>query len=471
MDSMKENIPLADQWDIGPKYAFEKIIGSGGYGSVCQARNVETNEEVAIKKYSNFFADSFICKRNLREIEILFSLHSPFIVHPKDIIQKSDSSDLYLILEIAATDLKKLIKSPVYLKENEVCYIMYQLLIALICIHSAGLINRDIKPENVLINPDNSLKLCDFGLARSTYDLKSSEFDCDRSLKNLQPMMKQRFTSQDSTESIDLIADNANSLENLDKNMNETDYTDSQGDSSIDYSEENRELPFQSNWEVQKFEHRKQIMENYKKASLEFKRELTGHVTTRWYRSPEVVLGEKVYTSAIDIWGAGCIFGELLQTIKENVKYHQMRKPLFPGKSCVPLTPSKKSEKSKDVPPQKDQINFIIQFQGPPSDDDLAFITNPESVTYIKNFPYKEKQGISSLFPKANPDSLDLLRRMLTTNPYYRITAKEALEHKYFSNIRDNKLEIEYSGNIKLISDEPGDLRELTQNVIRKVCK
>lgn len=48
------------------------------------------------------------------------------------------------------------------------------------------------------------------------------------------------------------------------------------------------------------------------------KRELTGHVVTRWYRAPEIILLEKDYGPAIDIWAVGCIFAELLGMMKEN---------------------------------------------------------------------------------------------------------------------------------------------------------
>lgn len=46
------------------------------------------------------------------------------------------------------------------------------------------------------------------------------------------------------------------------------------------------------------------------------KRELTGHVVTRWYRAPEVILLEKDYTDAIDIWSVGCIFAECIIFLK-----------------------------------------------------------------------------------------------------------------------------------------------------------
>jgi mitogen-activated protein kinase 1/3 len=61
------------------------------------------------------------------------------------------------------------------------------------------------------------------------------------------------------------------------------------------------------------------------------KRELTGHVVTRWYRAPELILLEKDYGEAIDVWAIGCIFAELLSMMKENAPTFIDRKPLFPG--------------------------------------------------------------------------------------------------------------------------------------------
>jgi len=71
------------------------------------------------------------------------------------------------------------------------------------------------------------------------------------------------------------------------------------------------------------------------------KRELTGHVVTRWYRAPELILLEKDYTAAIDIWSVGCIFAELMNMIKENSPTFLDRSPLFPGGSCFPLSPDR----------------------------------------------------------------------------------------------------------------------------------
>lgn len=59
------------------------------------------------------------------------------------------------------------------------------------------------------------------------------------------------------------------------------------------------------------------------KPGSELPSNLTEYVVTRWYRAPEVMLSSQEYSKAIDMWGAGCIFGEMLG-----------RKPMFPG-ACV----------------------------------------------------------------------------------------------------------------------------------------
>ena len=63
---------------------------------------------------------------------------------------------------------------------------------------------------------------------------------------------------------------------------------------------------------------------------------------TRWYRAPELILLEKDYGPAIDMWAVGCITGELFAMVKDNAATFLDRKPLFQGQSCFPLSPAKK---------------------------------------------------------------------------------------------------------------------------------
>ena len=85
---------------------------------------------------------------------------------------------------------------------------------------------------------------------------------------------------------------------------------------------------------------RKLLKTANKRKNLE--RELTSHIVTRWYRAPEIILLEKDYGPAVDMWGLGCITGELYSLLKECSATFLDREPLFKGKSCFPLSPSDK---------------------------------------------------------------------------------------------------------------------------------
>lgn len=78
-------------------------------------------------------------------------------------------------------------------------------------------------------------------------------------------------------------------------------------------------------------------------------RELSSHVVTRFYRAPEVILMDKNYNKKIDIWAIGAIFCEVLQMKQENLASHHNRKVMFFGKSCAPLSPSKKKMRKKST--------------------------------------------------------------------------------------------------------------------------
>jgi mitogen-activated protein kinase 1/3 len=184
-------------------------------------------------------------------------------------------------------------------------------------------------------------------------------------------------------------------------------------------------------------------------------RELTGHIATRWYRSPEVILLEKIYTTAVDIWSVGCVFAELLQMTKEAEPDFNKRKPLFPGSSCYPLSPSHNPTVNimEHMISPYEQMNLIFKTLGNPSKSDLAFLNDERATEYVEGFPRYKKQDLSSMFRSADPLALDLLEKMLIFNPYYRITAKEALRHKYFADVRDKSQEIELLHSIPLLTD------------------
>jgi mitogen-activated protein kinase 6 len=146
-------------------------IGKGAYGIVCSALNSDTGEQVAIKKIANAFDNKIDAKRTLREIKLLRHMDHENIVAIRDIIppaQRSSFNDVYIAYELMDTDLHQIIRSNQGLSEEHCQYFLYQILRGLKYIHSANVLHRDLKPSNLLLNANCDLKICDFGLARTT---------------------------------------------------------------------------------------------------------------------------------------------------------------------------------------------------------------------------------------------------------------------------------------------------------------
>lgn len=83
-------------------------------------------------------------------------------------------NELYVVMEFAQLDLSKMCKSGVYLEHDHIQLLTYNILCAVKYLHSAGILHRDIKPGNILLNDDCEAKICDFGLARSIYSSNTS---------------------------------------------------------------------------------------------------------------------------------------------------------------------------------------------------------------------------------------------------------------------------------------------------------
>ncbi|XP_073056809.1 mitogen-activated protein kinase homolog NTF6-like isoform X3 [Primulina eburnea] len=146
-------------------------VGRGAYGLVCCVTNAETKEDVAIKRIANAFDNRIDAKRTLREIKLLTHMDHENIIKIKDIIRPPDKlefNDVYIAYELMDTDLHQIICSSQELTEDHCQYFLYQLLRGLKYIHSANVLHRDLKPSNLLLNANCDLKVCDFGLARTT---------------------------------------------------------------------------------------------------------------------------------------------------------------------------------------------------------------------------------------------------------------------------------------------------------------
>lgn len=164
-------------WEVGDDYECVKLLGQGSYGAVVSAIHKPTGKKVAIKRMDGVFEDEVDCKRILREINLLRKLEHPYVINILDVIDPKNHEtfdSLYVVLELAESDLKKVIKSAIHLQIKHISTVVYNLLCAVKYLHSANVIHRDLKPANVLVNEDCSVKICDFGLARSISGVASA---------------------------------------------------------------------------------------------------------------------------------------------------------------------------------------------------------------------------------------------------------------------------------------------------------
>ncbi|KAK4273310.1 hypothetical protein QN277_021737 [Acacia crassicarpa] len=290
-------------------YMAEHIIGHGSFGVVFQAKCLETGETVAIKKV---LQDKRYKNRELQTMRLLD--HSNIVSLKHCFFSTTEKEELYLnlVLEYVPETLHRVIRH--YNKMNQkmpLIYVklyFYQICRALAYIHnSIGVCHRDIKPQNLLVNPHtHQLKLCDFGSAKVLV----------------------------------------------------------KGEPNISY------------------------------------------ICSRYYRAPELIFGATEYTTAIDIWSAGCVLGELL-----------LGQPLFPGESGV------------------DQLVEIIKVLGTPTREEIKCM-NPNYTEY--KFPQIKAHPWHKIFHKRMPsDAVDLVSRLLQYSPNLRITALEALVHPFFDELRD----------------------------------
>jgi len=214
-------------------------LGEGTYGVVYKAIDINTGDTLALKKIRLDAEDEGIPSTAIREISLLKQLHHPNIVRLYDVILTEQK--LTMIFEFLDQDLKKYMDAhgDRGLDPSTIRSLLYQLLQGISHCHEKGVLHRDLKPQNLLINNAKELKIADFGLARSFG------------------------------------------------------------------------LPVRS---------------------------FTHEVVTLWYRSPEVLMGSRNYSTPIDLWSVGCIFAEMATG-----------RALFPGKD------------------EKDQLSRIFMVLGTPT--------------------------------------------------------------------------------------------------------
>lgn len=165
-------------------------------------------------------------------------------------------------------------------------------------------------------------------------------------------------------------------------------------------------------------------------------------VVTIWYRAPELLLGSKHYTPAVDMWAVGCIFAELLS-----------HRPIFKGEEA-------KMDGKKTVPFQRNQLQKIVEILGMPTKERWPGLVHQPEYAQLQYFgnstsgggpPSKSSSSTSSLEKwywstlrnqrsnssvtsnSLGQEGLNLLSELLEYDPEKRLTAEEALRHAYFT--------------------------------------
>ncbi|KAH7338641.1 Pkinase-domain-containing protein [Rhizoctonia solani] len=291
-------------------YAKLEKVGEGTYGVVYKARDINTGRIVALKKIRLEAEDEGVPSTAIREISLLKELKDDNVVALLDIVHAD--SKLYLVFEFLDMDLKKYMETVNSKNGNRgldkqlIKKFTYQLLAGLRYCHGHRILHRDLKPQNLLIDTNENLKLADFGLARAFG------------------------------------------------------------------------IPL---------------------------RTYTHEVVTLWYRSPEVLLGSRHYSTAIDMWSVGCIVAEM-------VMHGQ---PLFPGDSEI------------------DQIFKIFRLLGTPNEEVWPGVS--QLPDYKESFPQWSAVELSQTVRGIDAQGLDLIAQTLIYDTAHRISAKRALIHPYFNDL------------------------------------
>ncbi|XP_060607726.1 cyclin-dependent kinase-like 5 isoform X5 [Ruditapes philippinarum] len=290
------------------KYEIVGVVGEGAYGVVLKCKHKETGELVAVKKFKDGEENDDVRRTTLRELKMLRSLKQENIVELREAFRRKGK--LYLVFEYVERNMLELLEEQANgVAPEKVRSYTYQLCKAIHWCHSNDIIHRDIKPENLLISNTDTLKLCDFGFARTI-----------------------------------------------------------NGGSTGVY---------------------------------------TDYVATRWYRSPELLLGAP-YGKAVDIWSIGCILGELADG-----------QPLFPGESEI------------------DQLYVIQKIVGQLPPDQMNLFYNNARFSGLKFPSVSKPQSIEKRYHGIlSSVMIDFMNQTLRLEPSDRFTIEECLNHVVFQTER-----------------------------------
>ncbi len=186
-------------------------------------------------------------------------------------------------------------------------------------------------------------------------------------------------------------------------------------------------------------------------------------VVTIWYRAPELLLGSRHYTPAIDLWAVGCIFAELLSL-----------RPIFKGEEA-------KMDGKKAVPFQRNQMQKIVEILGVPTKDRWPLLTAMPEYNQLNSLAAGNPRahrpiGLDNWYNQCiknnhyaagtspGPEGLSLLSGLLEYDPEKRLTAEQALQHPYIAKLGERERANCFEGSSvdyphRRVSQDDNDIR------------
>uniref|UniRef100_A0A1I7ZMQ9 Mitogen-activated protein kinase n=1 Tax=Steinernema glaseri TaxID=37863 RepID=A0A1I7ZMQ9_9BILA len=317
--------PMYPQYQPTPRNG--DVIGQGSFGYIRRYTDVRLpHSQFALKTIHNVFATLNSCRRVYREVKMLGELKHENLLAIHDFLRPQDKKfdKIDIITELMETDLNRILLGPPQnLEPSHFRVFMYQILRGLKYLHSAGIMHRDMKPHNVLVNSNCLVKICDFGFARAINNEPKSH-----------------------------------------------------------------------------------------------------EVVTQFYRAPEILMGARQYSEAIDLWATGCIFAEMMT-----------RRVLFEAESVV------------------NQIERIVELLGKPNEATMAKM-NPAMRSHVKmlersrgprglplNFEFFQamcrQSHLDPMEAQAAGGAFELLLALLDVDCVKRATAEQALSYGYLAEGRE----------------------------------
>ncbi|CAI5520657.1 unnamed protein product, partial [Closterium sp. Naga37s-1] len=375
----------------GGRYVKGVTLGKGTFGVVFKAYDTHTGRTVAIKKIHLGDCKEGVNVTALREIKLLQELHHPHIIDLIDIYPHK--RNLNLVLEFMETDLENIIKDrSLHLSPADIKAFMDMKPNNILTAPNTP--PQDMKPNNLLFGPTDRLKIADVNLLIPS-PFPTHLYPTPSTLFHTVPIHPRRDMKPNNlligpTGELK-IADFgfARLFGSPDRKLTHQVFALWTGHLSCPFSPTPSHRPT-GELKIADF--------GFARLFGSPDRKLTHQVFALWYRAPELLFGSKAYGSGVDVWGAGCVFAELL-----------LRRPFLQGSSDI------------------DQLGKIFAALGTPREDQWP---DMQCLPDYVHFNFCPAPPLKSHFPMAGDDALDLLSRMLTFDPNKRITASQALQHR-----------------------------------------